>query len=63
MMRIGSSHVYQPHEIVPVSGEYEILTATGARTGETVYCTRDHRFPNVNPPGFGFLLAQQKVPQ
>lgn len=62
-MRIGNSHVYQPNEIVPISGQYEILTKIGERTGETVACSKNDKFPNVSPSNYGFLLAFQTVSQ
>ncbi|MBD2258729.1 hypothetical protein [Pseudanabaena sp. FACHB-2040] len=62
-MRIGSSHVYRPSEIVPLSGKYDVLTTSGSRTGETVYCVKDGRFPVVDPPAYGFLLTQQDPPR
>lgn len=61
-MRIGDSHVYQPGEIVPVSGQYRAVTNVGERTEQTVVCEKDERFPSVGSPVFGFLLAEQCNP-
>lgn len=62
-MRVGDSHVYQPHEIVPVSGWYVVLTTTGEKTDETVYCGKDSRFPSIDSPRYGYLLEKMPVAQ
>lgn len=60
-MRVGDSHVYQPHEIVPVSGWYAVLTTAGKKTGETVYCEKESRFPSVGSPLSGYLLERMPI--
>lgn len=62
-MRVGDSHVYQPHEIVPISGQYEVMTQSGERAGGKITCSKGDRFPSVSPPNYGFLLARQAVNQ
>lgn len=57
-MRVGDSHVYQPNEIVPLSGWYAVLNAAGEGVGQSVYCEKENRFPPVQPPCYGYLLEQ-----
>lgn len=58
-MRINDSHVYQPGEIVPISGQYRTVTPAGEKIGKAIICEKDGRFPPVGASAYGFLLAEQ----
>lgn len=56
-----TQRIYRPGEIVPVSGQYAVVTQTGSYAGREVTCVRDERFPPVRPHEHGFKLRDTTV--
>ncbi|HEY9881548.1 MAG TPA: hypothetical protein V6D29_24050 [Leptolyngbyaceae cyanobacterium] len=59
LVRIGSSHVYRPDEIAPVSGNYTLINSAGQKTEEVVAIEAGNRFPQLKEDYVGFLLNEQ----
>lgn len=56
--------IYRPGDTVPVSGIYNVVTASGAPVGRQITCEEDETFPpTVHPNEYGYVLAQETVHQ
>lgn len=52
------SRIYRPGEIVPRSGQYAVVTRSGARVGREVTCVRGEHFPPTRTPAeYGYVLS------
>lgn len=49
--------VYRPGQIVPISGQYGVVSSLGTYLGVERTCVRGERFPPINTPGgAGYVL-------
>jgi hypothetical protein len=54
--------VYLPGDIVPVSGDYGVVTTAGRYLGVDITCVKGHRFPPTRVPGgHGFVIKHETV--
>jgi hypothetical protein len=54
--------IYRPGERVPVSGIYNVVTATGAYAGRQDTCEQGDTFPPTRRVGeYGYTLHKQTV--
>lgn len=52
--------IYRPGEIVPVSGQYAVVTILGARVGREVTCVRGEHFPPTRTHAeYGYVLSDR----
>lgn len=55
--------VYRPGQIVPVSGQYAVVTASGQYAGREVTCVKGEPFPPTRPGTreYGYVLVDATV--
>lgn len=54
--------IYEPGEIVPVSGQYGIVNRYGQYLGAEITCVQGHRFPPTRVAGaHGYVLRDRTV--
>jgi hypothetical protein len=57
-----SKRVYRPGEIVPVSGQYAVVTVSGNHAGREVTCVKGEPFPPTIYVGeWGYVLTDATV--
>ncbi len=49
--------IHKPGQIVPISGQYAAVTATGRKTGREVTCVRGEPFPPTRVGEAGYVLV------
>jgi hypothetical protein len=51
--------IHRPGETVPVSGQYKVVTITGASVGREVTCVKGEPFPptRAGTNEYGYVLA------
>lgn len=54
--------IYKPGEIVPTSGQYGVVNASGSFLGREVTCVRGEHFPPTRGyPEYGYRLKDATV--
>lgn len=57
-----SKPIFRPGQIVPTSGQYAVVTATGAYCGREVTCVKGEPFPPLRGyPEAGYVLADATI--
>jgi hypothetical protein len=58
---VTQQRIYRPGEIVPISGQYAAVLATGRRSGREVTCVKGEPFPPTRVGEIGYVLADATV--